>query len=222
VIFLAWDDWGGFYDHVAPPILLTPGKKPVAYGFGIRVPAITIGAYVKAGTVDHAVYSFDNYTRFIEDIFAGGTRFNPAAAPISNPDSRPYIADSVATASLAGGGTVTIGDLMNQFNFTQTPLPPLVLSTAMPGGLRTICSTGYSATCTSATVTITWESLGANMTAPTYHVQRDGSDVCVTTALKCTDTPPSGDHIYRIYSVIGTQSSPISPANEIIMPSPVP
>jgi phospholipase C len=220
VIYLTWDDWGGFYDHVAPPNLYesATAKTKVDYGFGIRVPAITIGAYVKAGMVDHSIYSFDSLTRFIEDQFAGGARLNPTA--LGNPDSRPYIGDSVTLASTIGGGTVAIGDLSSQFDFTQTPLAPLVLSTAMPGGFRAQCSTTYSATCTSATVKLTWEALGANVGVPTYTVTRDGVPVtgCTTTALTCTDTPGSGDHIYRIYSVINGQASPPSPADEIIEP----
>jgi hypothetical protein len=45
-IFLAWDDWGGFYDHVKPPSL-------DALGYGIRVPGIVISPYAKRGYVDH-------------------------------------------------------------------------------------------------------------------------------------------------------------------------
>jgi len=220
VIFLSWDDWGGFYDHVAPPYLRANGKTGPVYGFGIRVPAITISAYVKPGVVDHTIYTFDNYARFIEDMFANSARFSPSA--LGNPDSRPYIADSVTSANKVGGGTVQIGELINEFDLTQTPLPALVLSTAMPGGFRALCSKVYSATCTSATVSLTWEALGANTGTPTYHVTRDGTELggaCVTTGTSCTDTPPAGDHIYRIYSVIGGVASPAVSTYEIVMPA---
>ena len=39
-IFLSWDDWGGFYDHVAPP-------KIDEYGLGIRVPGLVISPYAR-------------------------------------------------------------------------------------------------------------------------------------------------------------------------------
>src|SRR4029077_2992262 len=48
VIFLSWDDWGGFYDHVVPP---TVDKA----GYGIRVPAITMSPWVKKGPIDQQV-----------------------------------------------------------------------------------------------------------------------------------------------------------------------
>src|SRR6266516_1450662 len=44
-IFLAWDDWGGFYDHVAPPTV-------DANGYGLRVPAIVISPYARRGFID--------------------------------------------------------------------------------------------------------------------------------------------------------------------------
>ena len=45
-IFLAWDDWGGFYDHVVPPTV-------DANGYGLRVPAIVISPYAKHHYIDH-------------------------------------------------------------------------------------------------------------------------------------------------------------------------
>jgi len=61
-IILTWDDFGGFYDHVAPP----PGPNPqIMYGF--RVPAIVISPYARAGYVDHTMYSFPSMLKFVED-----------------------------------------------------------------------------------------------------------------------------------------------------------
>ncbi len=62
VIVLTWDDFGGFYDHVAPP-------KGSLIGPGPRVPAIIISPYSRAGTVDHSIYDFDSILRFIEQRF---------------------------------------------------------------------------------------------------------------------------------------------------------
>src|SRR5947209_10957691 len=45
-IFLTWDDWGGFYDHVAPPVI-------DGYGMGPRVPLIVISPYAMRGQLPH-------------------------------------------------------------------------------------------------------------------------------------------------------------------------
>jgi phospholipase C len=59
-IFVTWDDWGGFYDHV-PPVHVDP------FGFGFRVPLLTISPYAKQGVVDHREGEFSSVLRFIED-----------------------------------------------------------------------------------------------------------------------------------------------------------
>lgn len=61
-IILTWDDFGGFYDHVAPP----RGPNPqIEYGF--RVPAIIISPYAKRAYVDHTTYSYPSMLRFVEE-----------------------------------------------------------------------------------------------------------------------------------------------------------
>ena len=69
-IFLAWDDWGGLYDHVVPPVV--DGN-----GYGLRVPAMVISPYARRGYVDHQILSFDAYNKFIEDDFLHGQRLDP-------------------------------------------------------------------------------------------------------------------------------------------------
>jgi phospholipase C len=59
-IFLTWDDYGGFYDHVPPP-------QVDGFGFGIRVPLLVISPYAKQGYVDHTLGEFSSVLRFIED-----------------------------------------------------------------------------------------------------------------------------------------------------------
>jgi phospholipase C len=61
-IFLVWDDWGGFYDHVAPP---TKDR----FGLGIRVAAIIISPYAIAGKVSHTYYEFSSVLKFMEEAF---------------------------------------------------------------------------------------------------------------------------------------------------------
>ena len=70
-ILLAWDDWGGFYDHVVPPTI-------DENGYGLRVPGIVISPYARHGYIDHQTLSFDAYDKFIEDDFLNGQRLDPA------------------------------------------------------------------------------------------------------------------------------------------------
>ncbi len=107
-IFLAWDDWGGFYDHVVPP-------KVDANGYGLRVPGLVISAYARRGYVDHQVLSFDAYLKFIEDDFLGGARIDPRTD--GRPDSRPDVRENVPA----------LGDLVRDFDFNRPPRPPDIL-----------------------------------------------------------------------------------------------
>jgi phospholipase C len=58
-IFLTWDDFGGFYDHVPPPSVDN-------FGFGPRVPLLIISPYAKHGHVSHTVYEFSSMLKFVE------------------------------------------------------------------------------------------------------------------------------------------------------------
>jgi phospholipase C len=107
-IFLAWDDWGGFYDHVRPPSV-------DAQGYGLRVPALVISPYARRGYVDHQVLSFDAYLKFIEDDFLGGRRLDPRTD--GRPDPRPDVRENARV----------LGDLRNDFDFAQRPRPPFLL-----------------------------------------------------------------------------------------------
>jgi phospholipase C len=107
-IFLSWDDWGGFYDHVVPP---TVDQN----GYGIRVPGLVISPYAKQGYLDHQTLSFDAYAKFIEDDFLGGQALNPATD--GRPDPRPDVRED----------NPLLGDLQNDFNFNQAPRAPVIL-----------------------------------------------------------------------------------------------
>ena len=93
-IFLVWDDFGGFYDHVRPPVV-------DEYGLGPRVPLLIISPYAIAGHISHTQYEFSSVLKTIEERF--GLPFLTARDTSAN-------------------------DLFDSFDFTQTPLPPLVLS----------------------------------------------------------------------------------------------
>jgi phospholipase C len=116
-IFLSWDDWGGFYDHVVPPAV-------DENGYGLRVPGLVISPYAKAGYIDHQQLSHDAYLKFIEDDFLGGARLNPATD--GRPDRRPLVREE------APG----LGDVANDFNFNQVPRAPLLLAPRPEPGPR--------------------------------------------------------------------------------------
>jgi phospholipase C len=107
-IFLAWDDWGGFYDHLNPP-------RVDRLGYGLRVPALVISPYAKRGYVDHQTLSFDAYLKFIEDDFLHGARLDPRTD--GRPDSRHGVRETVPI----------LGNLARDFNFSQEPRPPHLL-----------------------------------------------------------------------------------------------
>ncbi len=115
VIFLTWDDWGGFIDTV-PPVTIDQ------LGYGIRVPGIMISPWARRGLIDHQTLSFDAYTKFIEAIFLGGQRINPLTD--GRPDPRPDVRENVAI----------LGNVLWEFNFAQVPLRPVVLPLLPPPG----------------------------------------------------------------------------------------
>jgi phospholipase C len=94
VVFLLWDDFGGFYDHVPPPAL-------DVYGLGPRVPLLIISPWVKAGSIVHTQYEFSSLLRFAETIY-----------------NLPSLNQRDAQSA----------DMLDAFNFNQTPLAPLVLN----------------------------------------------------------------------------------------------
>jgi phospholipase C len=112
-IFLAWDDWGGFYDGVVPPVA-------DSLGYGIRVPALVISPYARSGYIDPQTLSFDAYLKFAEDDFLGGQRIDPATD--GRPDARPDVRENLAI----------LGNLEKDFNFSQSPRAPLILNPCPP------------------------------------------------------------------------------------------
>jgi phospholipase C len=111
-IFVSWDDWGGFYDHVVPPHV-------DENGYGLRVPGIVISPYARRGFIDHQTLSHDAYLKFIEDDFLTGQRIDPQTD--GRPDQRPTVRENVSI----------LGDLRKDFDFRQRPRAPEML----PGGI---------------------------------------------------------------------------------------
>jgi len=96
-IVITWDDYGGFYDHVAPP-------QVDQFGFGFRVPTIVISPWAKHGYVDHTQYEFASLLKMVEDNW--------------NLPRLPNVNDRDALSN--------IGDMGNAFDFSQSPLPTLI------------------------------------------------------------------------------------------------
>lgn len=93
-IIITWDDWGGWYDHVPPPLVRN------SYEYGLRVPLIVVSPYVKPAYISHVTHDFGSILKFIETMFNLPT-IDPAVG----------YADSRAD------------DLSDCFDLNQTPLP---------------------------------------------------------------------------------------------------
>jgi phospholipase C len=72
-VFVLWDDWGGWYDHVPPPVLDFDG-------LGVRVPLLVVSPYTPQGMVAHTQYEFGSVLGFVEQNFG--------LAPLSASDAR--------------------------------------------------------------------------------------------------------------------------------------
>ncbi len=76
-IFIMWDEYGGWYDHVAPPFADYDG-------LGIRVPLLVVSAYAKKSYVSHVQYEHGSLLKFVEDRF-GLPRLSAADARATSP-----------------------------------------------------------------------------------------------------------------------------------------
>jgi phospholipase C len=103
VIFVVWDDWGGWYDHVVPPLLDYDGP-------GFRVPMLCISPYAQRGVVSHVQYESASILRYVEDNFGV-----------------PTMAAADARATSAGFGCLTTGQSARRFVPIKPELPPTLL-----------------------------------------------------------------------------------------------
>jgi phospholipase C len=73
-IFITWDDWGGWYDHVPPPeVLKDCSQWGCGYVYGFRVPLIVVSPYAKAGYISHVTHDFGSILKFVEETFNLGS-----------------------------------------------------------------------------------------------------------------------------------------------------
>jgi phospholipase C len=104
-IIFTMDDFGGWYDHVAPPRQYgCDSTKP--FGLGFRLPLIVISPYAKKGFIFKETSEQASIPRFIEKVF-GSTKTLHSIDPAAQDEQA--------------------NDLYGAFDFTQTPLQPLVL-----------------------------------------------------------------------------------------------
>jgi phospholipase C len=208
-IFLSWDDWGGFYDHVPPPQL--DGE-----GLGARVPLIVISPYAKQGYISHALGEFASFDAFIEA--------NWGLPNLGERDANPQLSN-----------------LMDFFNFTQTPQPPLLLNPlpyqqtlliptggAVLGGASVTGSINPSVGWTSQSYT--YSIIYTPKTTPTITtVSIDGVPFTMTnkgatkggTLYQYTTTLPVGNHTYTFTFDNGSAGSTITiPDNGVPFPGP--
>jgi len=67
-IFITWDDWGGWYDHVAPPKVET-WKDGTQFRYGSRVGCLVLGPYARTGYISKVLHSHVSLVKFCENTF---------------------------------------------------------------------------------------------------------------------------------------------------------
>ena len=95
-IIITWDDWGGWYDHVAPKIISDGVSWGSGYVYGFRVPLIVVSPYAKAKYISHTTHDFGSILKYIETTFG---------------------------LNSLGYADAYADDLSDCFNLTQPPIP---------------------------------------------------------------------------------------------------
>jgi len=95
-IIITWDDWGGWYDHVAPKVINDGVSWGSGYVYGFRVPLIVVSPYAKAKHISHTTHDFGSILKYIETTFS---------------------------LNSLGYADAYADDLSDCFNMTQSPIP---------------------------------------------------------------------------------------------------
>jgi phospholipase C len=95
-IIITWDDWGGWYDHVAPKIINDGVSWGSGYVYGFRVPLIVVSPYAQAKYISHTTHDFGSILKYIETTFG---------------------------LNSLGYADAYADDLSDCFNLTQSPIP---------------------------------------------------------------------------------------------------
>jgi len=194
-IFVTWDDFGGWYDHVPPPVV-------DGIGLGPRVPLLVISPWAKPGYLGANQGEFASFDKFIEETFG--------LPSLGARDSLP--------------GT---SDLMDFFNFTQTPDPKLIEAKlpysnvlSVPNVAEGAIGGAHPSTVTPASggpnTVFTYDVMYQNSATPTVHnLVIDGSTTIPMTFKKtvgkmqeweATSQLAAGPHTYAFQFGAGTNS----------------
>ena len=117
VLFLTYDEGGGFFDHVAPP-------QVDAYGLGFRVPTLIISPYARRGYVSGQLYEHSSILKFIERRFglpslASVNHQFDTSTPGSNNDAA--LGQAFGPPAPPRDRLPQIGDFSEVFDFSQDP-----------------------------------------------------------------------------------------------------
>ncbi len=207
-IFLSWDDWGGFYDHVVPPVVDNVGLGP-------RVPLIVISPYAKPAYISHVQGEFASFSKFIEEDF-----------------NLPSLGQRDALS--------TTSDLMDFFDFNQSPLPPMtqpLINYSKALKVPTLNAGGktYAGAVTpnqgGPDTSFSFDIIYTLKQAPTIHnVTIDGVDYPMTVVAQTKDGPlyqyvtklpvGIGTHSFTFTFSDGPNSTVTIPFNNVPMPGP--
>jgi len=143
-VFITYDDFGGFYDHVPPP-------QVDIYGLGPRVPMLIVSPYAKKAYISHTQYELSSMLKFAEEVFG-----------LPNLGQRDVLAN----------------DMLDSFDFTQSPRKPLTLTPR----LCPLVST--------AQYYYGWEPVGSTSKARKITIANDQ-----TSTINLTSITPSGDFV---------------------------
>ncbi len=117
VLFLVFDEGGGYFDHVAPPRL-------DAYGLGFRVPMLVVSPYARRGYISGQLYEHSSILKFIEHRFglsslASVNHQFDTSTPGTNNDTAN--GKSIGPPAPPRDGLSQIGDFSEVFDFSQDP-----------------------------------------------------------------------------------------------------
>jgi hypothetical protein len=198
VIFIAWDDFGGFNDHVAPP----PRDQ---FPLGPRVPFLIISPYALKGHISHTQYEFASILRFIEERFnlaslgdrdatANDTTdsFNFSQTPLPPLTLTPRTCDLIPPSVVMGYETLNTSSPIYSIQFTNSsPTTSITIDSVTTTGDFTAASL-----CGSKVAVLTNCAINVTFT-PTAAGQRTGT-------LTITDSDPSSP---QVVSLSGTGSN---------------
>ncbi len=167
-LFIVYDEWGGFFDHVVPPRvpdLRASSDLNSDFGqMGFRIPAVVVSPYARRGYVDHTIYGFESILKMIRyryglppltprDLFANNiaAAFDFESKPDNTPPALPQPPE-VMSAACSGSmpvdssGNVGLDDgtlLGSPITGLPTIQPPAPLDRPKPHDLDTMLTSGY-------------------------------------------------------------------------------